>query len=95
MNYHENNTFLFTGQYCREITWAIIIDGRYYFDQRLMPEDFHDRNISQVDFPSSLLNLTAQAVHQFTPLTRFDFPYQWELSSHNGNTGWGCGARRG
>ena len=26
MNYHENNTHPFTEKYCREITWAIVVD---------------------------------------------------------------------
>ena len=59
MGYRENNTFPFTEYYYQEITWAIVIGGRHYFDQHLMSEDYKDRDISQVDFPLSHLDLTA------------------------------------
>ena len=57
-----------------------------------MPEDYKDIDVSQVDSPTSLLHLTAQAVLQFTPLTRFGFPRQWVVAT---DYEWTGGPRRG
>ena len=35
-----------------------------------------------MDFSTSLLNLTAQAVQTFSLLTRFDFPYKLEITTN-------------
>ena len=40
--YLDNKAKHFTAQYCREITWAIIIDCCHFFDQLLVEEDFTD-----------------------------------------------------
>ena len=55
MNYNKNNMYPFTKKYCREITWAIEVNGRHYFDQCVMPKDYKGRDVS-VDFPTSLLH---------------------------------------
>ena len=45
LHHHEGNTTHFSAKYCREITWAIIVDGRHFFHQILMPRDYTHRDI--------------------------------------------------
>ena len=65
-------------KYCWEITSAIIVNSHHFFHQHLIPSDYNKR---VVDFPTSLLDITAQAVQQFSLLTHSDFPQKWEITT--------------
>ena len=75
LKYLSESAVHFTTLYCREITWAIIVDCCHFFDQRLVEEDFAEQNI---DWPRSLLNLTAEEVRQLKSISHFDLSKQWD-----------------
>ena len=45
LQYLENKSENFSDIYCREITWAIIVDARHFFDQRLVKNDFRGPDV--------------------------------------------------
>ena len=68
----------FTPLMCRQITWAIYDDMRYYFSCRLMPEDFLQRKI---EWPESNLPAIFSNISYVQPVLRPGFPPSWEEES--------------
>ena len=60
---------------CRMVTWAIIEDSRYFFNQTLMPADF--AQAGPKNFPNSLLYHDLTDIHYARPLVRPKFPVKW------------------
>ena len=45
LEYLSESATHFTAKYCREITWAIIVDCCHFFHQRLVEDNFAEQNI--------------------------------------------------
>jgi hypothetical protein len=68
----------FTPLLCRQLTWAIIEDGRRYFS-RVMTQRHFDRidEGEEIEFPKSRLDDVKDAVLYQTSLMRPSFPAEW------------------
>ena len=65
----------FTAEHCRRITWAIIDDGRSYFDNVKTTLDFTSG--AGVVFPQSYLVDIVRNVRYGIPVERANFPSEW------------------
>ena len=84
---------LFSAEHCRRITWAIIDDGRSYFDNVKSTLDFG--NGASIVFPQSFLVDIIKNVRYSIPVERGNFPQEWlsqrktsrqEQGQHNART---------
>ena len=75
----------FSPTFCRQITWAIIEDGRSYFSQRMTPDDFLVEDVDEIEFPTSTLNEIVPFLRHQTPVVRSTFPLQWTHSATGAN----------
>jgi hypothetical protein len=66
---------LFLAEHCRRITWAIIDNGRSYFDNAKSTLDFV--NGASIVFPQSFLVDIIKNVRYSTPVKRGNFPQEW------------------
>ena len=75
----------FTPLLCRQLTWAIIEDGRRYFS-RVMTQRHFDRldEGEEIEFPKSRLDDVKDAVLYQTSLMRPSFPVEWRGDWHGG-----------
>ena len=64
---------------CRQITWAIIEDGRRYFSRIMTKRHFEeaDEDDEPITYPKSLLDDVAQSALYMTPINRPSFPAEW------------------
>ena len=63
---------------CRQITWAIIEDGRRYFSRVMTQRHFERMDKGEpVDFPLSHLDVIKDSIMNQTPLMRPSFPMEW------------------
>ena len=53
---------------------GIIVDGRHYFYQHIMLDDYNGGDASKVDFPTSLLHLITQVARRSHP-SHFSISY--------------------
>ncbi len=67
----------FTPLLCRQITWAIIDDGREYFLQTMLPERFHVPPGTLIRYPCSSLEELIRPICTQAPILRANFPTQW------------------
>ena len=81
---------------CRQMTWAIIEDGRRYFSRIMTRRHFDDAEEDEepITFPKSLLDDVAQAALYMTPINRPSFPAEWRpeyvgTKKRSGTTGTG------
>lgn len=65
----------FTAEQCRRITWAIIDDGRSYFDNVKTTLDFSAN--TNIVFPQSYLIDIVKNVRYGIPVERANFPSEW------------------
>jgi hypothetical protein len=65
----------FTSTLCRQIVWAILDDGRVFFNKRLHPDRFQ-LPVSQILFPTLVLEAIYPNVHWQEPINR-NIPMQW------------------
>jgi hypothetical protein len=65
----------FSAEHCRSITWAILNDGRSYFDNVKTTLNF--RRTDMVAFPQSFLLDILRNVRYATPVKRANFPNKW------------------
>ena len=65
----------FTAEHCRRITWAIIDDGRSYFDNVKTTLDFNTGTTTE--FPQSFLVDIVRNVRYGIPVDRANFPEEW------------------
>ena len=66
---------LFTAQLCREIVWAIIDNGRAFFNQVLTWNEV--RGGGYVDWPMATLDNILLNIKRIQPIGMADFPPQW------------------
>jgi hypothetical protein len=67
----------FTPLLCRQITWAIIDDGREYFSQTMLPERFQVPPGTHIRYPCSSLEELIRPIRTQSPILRANFPTQW------------------
>ena len=65
----------FTAEHCRRITWAIIDDGRSYFDNVKTTLDFNTG--TTIEFPQSFIVDIVRNVRYGIPVDRANFPEEW------------------
>jgi hypothetical protein len=66
---------LFSAEHCRRITWAIIDDGRSYFDNVKSTLDFESG--ASIVFPQSFLVDIIKNVRYSIPVEQGNFPKEW------------------
>jgi hypothetical protein len=66
---------LFTPEHCRQIMWAILDDGRSYFNNVKTKLDF--TNGSNITFPQSYLVDILRNVRSGVLVERANFPEEW------------------
>lgn len=72
------NRRLFSPLLCRQITWAIIEDGRRYFSRIMTQRHFERMDEGEaVNFPLSHLDAIKDSILNQTPLMRPSFPMEW------------------
>ena len=65
----------FTPKLCREMNWAMIDDGRFYFSKQVTPNQL---TTGQVQWPMSNLDCIFQNVLRYqSEIHRSTFPTQW------------------
>ncbi len=65
---------------CRQMTWAIIEDGRRYFSKILTKRHFMVvEDGDEIKFPKSMLDDVASSAHFQTPVIRPSFPAEWQV----------------
>lgn len=74
----SENYSKFTPLLCRQIIWAILDDGREYFNNPLMPDDFAVPLGTIIKYPKSELDEFFHAVKIQTPIIIGSFPDQWQ-----------------
>lgn len=67
----------FKALYCRQIVWAVLMESRVYFSQRLSVESFLNVHPDDIVFPKSNLLTIVQMVRDMTPIVRSSFPAAW------------------
>ncbi len=67
----------FTPLLCRQITWAIIDDGREYFAQQMLPVKFMVPLGTRICYPQSSLEELIRPIRTQSPILRANFPTQW------------------
>ena len=70
----------FTALFCRQILWAVLMESRVYFSQRMSLEDFLNIHPDDIIFPKSSLLSIVQSVRDMTPIVRSSFPLAWNPS---------------
>lgn len=65
----------YTADVCHRITWAIIDDGRSFFSNVLIQQDFE--GAGNVNFPESLLDAILVDVRFANPVMRASYPHEW------------------
>jgi hypothetical protein len=90
----------FTAKHCCRITWAIIDNGRAYFDDVKTTLDFHGPN--ELVFLQSYLIDILKNVRYATPVEQSNFPEEWKqkvklANNDNGahTSGTGTGQQKG
>jgi len=67
----------FTPLYCKQITWAVIEEGRTFFGTQLHPRVLATDFVGAIRWPSSLLSKVCDDVIFGLPVTRQTFPLAW------------------
>ena len=68
----------FTPEICRRITWAIIGDGRFFFNTVITPQDFSKPGM--IMFPMSFLAGILENIRFCNPIQCGNFPQEWMTS---------------
>ncbi len=88
----------FTPDICRRITWAVIDDGRAFFNQVMVKGHF-DGSITRVRWPTSSLGLIVESVRFAQPIMRPNYPVEWstkaQYTAPKGGTSGGQGSKGG
>jgi hypothetical protein len=74
----------FTPEIVRRITWAIIDDGRSFFNTVLTQQDFNGRGVTV--FPHSFLSGVLKNIRFCNPIQRGNFPNKWLGQARNERT---------
>ncbi len=71
----------FTPDVCRRVTWAILTDGRSYFNTVLIEEQF--RRNERFKWPTSLIHKIIDEVRFAQPIFRPMYPTEWQIATPN------------
>ena len=74
----EENFIHFDPLYCRQIIWAILDDGREYFNNPMLPDAFLVPIGTQINYPVSSLEEFNRPIKNQTPVIKKNFPHQWQ-----------------
>ena len=74
----EENFIHFDPLYCRQIIWAILDDGREYFNNPMMPDSFLVPLGTHIEYPVSALEEFNRPIKNQTPIIKKNFPHQWQ-----------------
>ena len=84
----------FTPDVCRRITWAILTDGRSFFNLVLVESQFHQRQ--RFKWPTSLIYKIVNNVRYAETIHRPMYPTEWVIATnHTQTTGGGGGGGGG
>ena len=67
----------FSALYCRQIVWAVLMESRIYFSQRLSVDDFKNVHPDDVKYPRCNLHKVVAHVRDMEPIVRSSFPAAW------------------
>lgn len=67
----------FSALYCRQIVWAVLMESRIYFSQRLALDDFTNVHPDDMRYPRSNLYKVVTQVRDMEPIVRSSFPAAW------------------
>ena len=73
----SENYAKFTPLMCRQIIWAILDDGREYFNHPMLPDNFTVPLGSTINYPVSELEEFFRPIKNITPILQGSFPAQW------------------
>ena len=77
----------FTADVCRRITWAILTDGRSFFNTVLVEAQF--RGTERLKWPTSLIHKIADDVRFAKAIDRPMYPAEWAILPHTQTAGGG------
>ena len=80
---------LFTADICRRITWAILCDGRSFFNTVLVKDQF--MSTTPFRWPTSLVHKIVDDVRYARPISRPGFPTEWIVLPTQGKSTIGTG----
>ena len=88
----------FTPDVCRRITWAILTDGRSFFNTVLVESQFRQRQ--RIKWPTSLIHKIVDDVRYAETIHRPMYPTEWVIATNHtqimgGGSGRGGGGRAG
>jgi len=75
----------FSPEICRRITWAIIDDGRSFFNTVITPQEFSTPGM--IVFPMSFLHSILESIRFCNPIQRGNFPQEWLASPRRDREG--------
>ena len=70
----------YTPEGCRQITWAIIVDTRSYFDDIKLADDFL-HSTGWIQFPVSTLDGDYMSIKHGIKIERHNFPMEWQATA--------------
>ena len=82
----EENSMHFDPLYCRQIVWAILDDGREYFNNPMLPDAFLVPLGTPIQYPVASLEEFNRPVKNQTPIVKKNFPLQWEPKHERADT---------
>lgn len=82
----------FDALYCRQIVWAVLMESRVFFNQRLSVDDFVGVHPDDVKYPKSNLMGIVAKVEEMEPILRSSFPTAWYPSGPAKRTSQASGA---
>ena len=84
----------FTPDVCRRITWAILTDGRSFFNTVLVESQF--RQQQRFKWPTSLIHKTVNNIRYAKTIHSSMYPMEWVIATNNTQiTGGGSGGGGG
>jgi len=75
----------FSPEICRRITWAIIDDGRSFFNTVITPQEFSKPGM--IVFPMSFLHSILESIRFCNPIQHGNFPQEWLASPRRDREG--------
>ena len=72
----EENAHHFDPLYCRQIIWAILDNGREYFNNPMLPDSFQVPLGTPINYPISDLDEFTRLIKNQTPIIKKNFPHQ-------------------
>lgn len=82
----EENAHHFDPLYCRQIIWAILDNGREYFNKPMLPDAFLVPLGTPITYPISDLDEFTRLIKNQAPIIKKNFPHQWQPRSERADT---------